>query len=279
MAKTLRDKLTAKVDFTSEEPEEHPIITRFTHKDGDFVMVKVDEVSPNPEQPRQHFDPEADKELTNSIKEKGVLQPVIIRVDKESKQIYLVAGERRLRASKKAGLDKIPAIVTTGDPGEIALIENIQREDLSPIDVAEASNNLMSKHKYTQAKLANVLGKSTASVSEILSLNKLPDKIKSECRQNKNYPRRLLYSIARQPNPEKMFALFKQYKDMGLTSDEVKKLASKKSQKQKLTVEDLFLAKAKGLYQSLKKLNLNEIQPDMRHPLERLKKLLEDILK
>jgi hypothetical protein len=66
---------------------------------------------------------------------------------------------------------------------------------------------------------------------------------------------------------------------MGLTSDEVKKLASKKSQKQKLTVEDLFLAKAKGLYQSLKKLNLNEIQPDMRHPLERLKKLLEDILK
>ena len=103
-----------------------------------------------PDQPRKTFNEESLSELADSVKQKGVLQPVIIKNDLEG-NIYLVAGERRLRAARLAGLREIPAMVTKGNPAEIALIENIQREDLNPVEEAEASW-MTEKPEYKKSK-------------------------------------------------------------------------------------------------------------------------------
>ena len=108
------------------------------HKKKDRIyLLDISEILDNPYQPRQYFDPAALDELTESIRLKGVIQPIVVRED-EAGAIYLVAGERRLKASNNAGLTTIPAIFTDGNPLEISLIENLQRENLKPIEEAEA---------------------------------------------------------------------------------------------------------------------------------------------
>jgi ParB family transcriptional regulator, chromosome partitioning protein len=280
MAESLRNKLkNKKVDFEREEPEEHPIITRFTYREGDFVMVKVDEVLPNPDQPRQHFDQNSLTELSQSIKEKGVLQPVIVRVERENEKIYLVAGERRWRASKEAGLEKIPAMVTTGDPLEIALIENLQREDLNPLEEAKALDRLMKEHNYTQESLASVVGKSRTTVTEILSLNRLPGIIKEECTRGTIYPRRILIEVAKQKSPKKMIELFNKVKKLHLTSEEVRKMTRVAASKEKYSTEDIVFVRLKSLYKYLTSIDLDAFSSDKKSSLEKLKSLLEQILK
>jgi ParB family chromosome partitioning protein len=280
MAESSRDKLkNKKVDFEREEPEEHPIITRFTYKEGDFVMVKVNEVLPNPDQPRQHFDQKSLMELSQSIKEKGVLQPVIVRIDRENDKIYLVAGERRWRASKEAGLEKIPAIVTTGDPLEIALIENLQREDLNPLEEAEALERLMKEHNYTQEGLASIVGKARTTVTEILSLNRLPGVIKEECTRDNKYTRRTLIEVAKQKSPEKMIALFNQIKQLNLTSVEARKITRASAFKRKSSAEDIVFARLKSLHKYLASVDLDVFSSDKKSSLMILRSLLEEILK
>lgn len=128
--------------------------------EGEVVQkLKLIEVEPNRDQPRRNFDEEAIEDLSNSIKEYGVIQPII--VTKQDNYYKIVAGERRWRASKKAGLTEIPAIVRDYDEqrnNEIALIENIQREDLNPIEKATAIRELLDKYNLTQQKLADKLG-------------------------------------------------------------------------------------------------------------------------
>ena len=125
--------------------------------EGEVVQkLKLIEVEPNRDQPRRNFDEEAIEDLSNSIKEYGVIQPII--VTKQDNYYKIVAGERRWRASKKAGLTEIPAIVRDYDEqrnNEIALIENIQREDLNPIEKATAIRELLDKYNLTQQKLAD----------------------------------------------------------------------------------------------------------------------------
>ena len=131
---TTREKLakkTSKLAQPREEHEGHPADLN-DFQEGAFYQINVDLILPNPDQPRKFFDQERLAELSESIKQKGVLQPIIIRRS-EDVQVYLVAGERRWRAAKIAELEKIPAILTKGNPAEIALIENLQRENLSPI--------------------------------------------------------------------------------------------------------------------------------------------------
>jgi ParB family chromosome partitioning protein len=233
----VRKKLFSKsVDLTKKkirEGEEHPVTGILGYPDGAYMTVGVREVLPNEDQPRKHFDKQALTELTRSIKEKGVLQPILIRVDRENEKVFLVAGERRLRAAKDAGLEKIPAIVTTGEPAEIALIENLQREDLNPIEEAEALSRLMDKHNYTQEKLSSVIGKDRTSVTSTLTLNRLPQEIKSQCLGPNTYPKRLLIEVARQKTPEAMHSLFNQIKQLGLKSDQVKAMVRKKIKKTK----------------------------------------------
>ncbi|UFJ40438.1 ParB/RepB/Spo0J family partition protein [Brevibacillus humidisoli] len=149
-------------------------------EEGDQVTeVAVAEIRPNPYQPRKEFDPEALQELAESIKEHGIIQPLIVR--KSIKGYELVAGERRLRAAKEAGLATVPVVIKTYSDQqlmEIALIENLQRENLNPIEEAEAYQKLIDHCSYTQDELAQKVGKSRPHVANMLRLLHLPERIR-----------------------------------------------------------------------------------------------------
>ena len=141
--------------------------------------INIDDIRSNPYQPRKTFDIESLNELAKSIKEYGVVQPIIVK--KSIKGYELVAGERRTKAAKIAGLKKIPAIIKDFDDQEmmeIALVENIQREDLNPIDEATSISIIIKLRGYTQEEFANKFGKSRTYVTNILGLLKLPDEVK-----------------------------------------------------------------------------------------------------
>ncbi len=151
---------------------------------GQTEEIEIDKIRPNPYQPRTSFDPERLKELVASIKEKGVVQPVILRVKGEGYE--LVAGERRLRAAREVGLAKIPAVIreiAESEMLEIALIENIQREELNSIEEAEAYQQLVSHFGFTQEDLAQKVGKDRSSVVNSLRLLKLPPQIQDLLRK------------------------------------------------------------------------------------------------
>lgn len=141
--------------------------------------VAVADIRPNPYQPRKEFAPEALKELAESIKEHGIIQPLIVR--KSIKGYELVAGERRLRAAKEAGLTTVPVVIKSYSDQqlmEIALIENLQRENLNPIEEAEAYQKLIDHCSYTQDELAQKVGKSRPHVANMLRLLNLPQPIR-----------------------------------------------------------------------------------------------------
>ena len=147
--------------------------------EGNVTEVNIGDIRSNPYQPRKTFDIESLNELAKSIKEYGVVQPIIVK--KSIKGYELVAGERRTKAAKIAGLKKIPAIIKDFDDQEmmeIALVENIQREDLNPIDEATSISNIIKLRGYTQEEFANKFGKSRSYVTNILGLLKLPDEVK-----------------------------------------------------------------------------------------------------
>ncbi|MCL4499077.1 MAG: ParB/RepB/Spo0J family partition protein [Chloroflexi bacterium] len=154
------------------------LIPAATEETGGGSEIHVDEVSPNPNQPRRRFDERSIAELATSIKEHGVIQPIIVRQAERGYEI--VAGERRWRAAQAAGLQKIPAIirmVSEEKALEVALIENIQREDLNPIDEATAYRRLMDECHLTQDELADKVGKSRSAIANQLRLLNLPDAI------------------------------------------------------------------------------------------------------
>ncbi len=133
--------------------------------------IEVNEVKPNPSQPRQHFDEEAFRELVESVKKMGVIQPIVVRV--KGFEYELVAGERRWRAAKEAGLKTIPAVVKQVDEAdslEIALVENLHREDLNAIEEARAYHELVTRYGLTQEELADKIGKSRSAVANSLRL-------------------------------------------------------------------------------------------------------------
>ena len=148
-------------------------------KENEIVKaLKITEVEPNREQPRKKFDNEALEELSESIKQYGVLQPII--VTKKDDYYQIVAGERRWRASKKAGLKEIPAIIREYDERtnrEIALIENIQREDLNPIEKAIGIKQLMDSYGLTQQKVADILGKSRSGIANTVRILNLDERV------------------------------------------------------------------------------------------------------
>ena len=141
--------------------------------------LKINEIEPNKEQPRKQFDQEKLKGLADSIKQHGVVQPIIVK--KNENGYSIIAGERRWRAAKIAGLKTIPAIIkdlTTREIIEIALIENIQREDLNPVEEAEAYKKLIDEHGLTQEALSKVVGKSRAAIANSIRLLTLSEAVK-----------------------------------------------------------------------------------------------------
>ncbi len=155
-------------------------------KGEEVIKIDIEKILRNEQQPRKVFDNEALKDLSASIKEKGVLQPVIVsRVGDGT--FRLIAGERRWRAAHVAGLKKIPALikeVSSQDSLEIALIENIQREDLNPMETAEALSRLTTDYNLTQEALSRRVGKDRATIANYLRILKLPDEIKSFINSN-----------------------------------------------------------------------------------------------
>ncbi len=146
--------------------------------ENEIQMIKVEDIRSNPYQPRIHFDNEALKELADSIKQHGIVEPIIVK--KSIKGYELVAGERRTKAAKMAGVDKVPAIVkefTDEEMMEIALLENIQRVDLTPIEEAKAYKNFIDKMGLTQDELANRFGKSRSYITNMLGLLGLPKQV------------------------------------------------------------------------------------------------------
>ncbi len=191
-----------------------------------IVMVMLDALVPSPFQPRRVFDESALNDLVESIREKGVLQPLLVRPNPQKKEGYeIIAGERRFRASQKAGLTQVPVIIKNFDDKaalEVALIENLQREDLNAIEEAEAYVRLLDEFKYTQEELSRVVGKSRSYVANMMRLLELPESIKkmlSEKQMTVGHARSLLTA----KNPEK---LAKEIVKKGLSVRETEKLAA-----------------------------------------------------
>jgi ParB family chromosome partitioning protein len=182
-----------------------------TYDKGTLYHLKLDDLQNDPNQPRKYLDPKALRDLVDSIKDKGVLQPILFRVDEDG-TLFIVAGERRLEAAKEAGLKTIPAILVEGNHDEIALIENILREDLTAIEFAEALERIQKEHDYTQEQLIPIIGKAKSTVSEILSLNKLPDAVKKECRKDKEISRNVLIEIAKKKTIKGMLTAYEKIK-------------------------------------------------------------------
>lgn len=152
----------------------------------EIIQVKLDELRPNPYQPRKVFDESKLDELSSSIKEHGVFQPIIIK--KSIKGYEIIAGERRVKASKKAGLETVPAIIrdfSDEEMMEIALLENLQRENLNSIEEAAAYKKLIENLGITQDELAKKLGKSRSHITNMIGLLSLPDEVKELITDNK----------------------------------------------------------------------------------------------
>jgi len=151
------------------------------------LEISIYDIDPNPDQPRRNFDKESIQDLSKSIQEHGVVQPIIVKPSNKNRYT-IVAGERRWRAAREAGLDSIPVIIRDFDDKEmleIALIENLQREDLNPIEEAEGISSLIENYGLTQEQVAQRLGKSRPSIANSLRLLKLPDQVKKLLEEEK----------------------------------------------------------------------------------------------
>lgn len=156
---------------------------------GSERMIAIEKIRPNPDQPRRDFTEEHLKELTDSVREKGIIQPLILREVVGKLDTYeIVAGERRWRAAQGAQLHEVPAIIrdyTDTEVLEVAIIENIQRADLNPIEEAAGYRQLMDRFGHTQEKIAEALGKSRSHIANLLRLLNLPDDVQSMLRNGK----------------------------------------------------------------------------------------------
>lgn len=149
-------------------------------------LIELNRITPNRNQPRERFDPEELEDLAASIRTAGVLQPILVRALGDGRY-ELIAGERRLRAARQAGLDRIPALTQSADEEqslELALIENIQRQQLNPIEEARAFSTLMNQHGLTQEAVAEKLGRKRSSIANTLRLLRLPAPVQEMMREN-----------------------------------------------------------------------------------------------
>ncbi len=190
-------------------------------------MIPVEQIRPNPEQPRKALGDL--RELADSIRQKGVLEPLLVRFVPREDCFYIISGERRYHAARAAGLREVPCIEKSADEAEtleISLIENIQRKDLTPFEEADGLQRLAEQFDYSHEELAKKLGKARSSVSETLSLRNIPESLRKKCVENGITTKSLLLQIARQPTEHRMLELFARILQSGLTRDEARKVRS-----------------------------------------------------
>lgn len=187
-------------------------------------MISIDLIEPNPNQPRQQMGDLS--ELTASIREKGILEPLIVR--RRGEQYQIISGERRYQAAIQAKLSEVPCVerdVDDKETVEIALVENLQRKDLTPFEEAEALSYLVATYEYTHEELAQHLGRSRSTITEMLSLATMPDEVKKLCRLADISSKSLLLQIVRQGNTEKMVSLIEKISSEGMNREQARTLS------------------------------------------------------
>ena len=187
-------------------------------------MIPVDQIRPNPDQPRKALGDLRD--LSDSIREKGVLEPLLVRFVPREDCYYIISGERRYHASRAAGLREVPCIEKMADDAEtleIALIENIQRKDLTPFEEADGLHRLATQFEYTHEDVAKKIGRARSSVTETLSLRNIPESLRKKCVEHGIISKSLLLQIARQPTEKKMIEMMHRIMQGGLTRDEARR--------------------------------------------------------
>ena len=204
-------------------------VEELTKRSGRHIgtMLPLEFIEPNAEQPRTSLG--NIEELAASIREKGVLEPILVRSIGPNRY-QIISGERRFRAATLAGVDEIPAIeldVDDKEQLEIALIENIQRKDLTPFEEAEGFYVLQQKFGYTHEKISHVIGKSRTTITESLSINDIPPRIRAMCREAGITSKSILVQIARAGDEEAMEDVVRRYAAGELTRDEVRKQTAK----------------------------------------------------
>lgn len=192
-------------------------------------MIPLSQIEANPDQPRTTLGNL--EELTSSIREKGVLEPILVR-EREGGKYEIISGERRFRAATAAGLEEIPAIELDADDREvleIALVENIQRKDLTPFEEAEGFWVLQQKFGYTHEKISQVIGKSRTTITETLQINDIPDRIRVLCRQAGISSKSLLVQISRAGDEAAMEQMVARIAAGEMSREEARKQTSKKA--------------------------------------------------
>ena len=187
-------------------------------------MIPVEQIRPNPDQPRKAIGDL--RELTDSVREKGVLEPLLVRFVRREDCYYLISGERRYHAARAAGLREVPCIEKTADDAEtleIGLIENIQRKDLTAFEEADGLHRLATQFEYTHEDVARKIGRARSSVTETLSLLNIPDGLRKKCVEQGIASKSLLLQIARQPTEKKMVEMLRRILQGGLTRDEARR--------------------------------------------------------
>jgi len=203
------------------------ISTEEVHAGGSSSIneIAIEKIQANPNQPRREFDPEALRELADSIREIGIIQPITLRkIDDETYQI--IAGERRWRASQMAGLKNIPAYIRTADDEnmmQMALVENIQREDLNAIEIALAYQNLIEQYHLTQDKLSEKVGKNRATIANYLRLLKLPAQVQVAL-QNKEVDQGHARALLGLAQPSLQVKLFGEIRENGYSVRQVEEM-------------------------------------------------------
>ena len=192
-------------------------------------MIALEKLDPNPEQPRVEIGDLED--LTASIREKGVLEPLLVKPSRLSGRWMIIAGERRWRAAREAGIREVPCIEMDVDDravAEIALIENMQRKDLTPWEEADGLRALCERFGYTHEEVARKVGKSRSTVTEALSIATLPEDIRQQCRHADIAAKTLLLEIVRQPDEASMRQITEEIALRGMTRDDAR--ASRRAQ-------------------------------------------------
>lgn len=196
-------------------------------------MIPLDRLEPNPNQPRIEIGDLTD--LINSIREKGVLEPLLVRPSEVGGRFMIISGERRYRAAREAGLRELPCIEMDVDDravAEIALIENLQRKDLTAFEEADGLLVLVERYGYTHEEISKKIGKARSSVTESLAIASLPPDVRELCRRADIASKSLLLQVVRQTDKETMEAFVKRVHERGLTRDEARKERSKKQTRQ-----------------------------------------------
>jgi ParB family chromosome partitioning protein len=210
-------------------------VDELTRRSGRHIgtMLPLDVVEPNAEQPRTQLG--NIEELAASIREKGVLEPILVRQIGPNRY-QIISGERRYRAASLAGLDEIPAIeldVDDKEQLEIALIENIQRKDLTPFEEAEGFLALQQKFGYTHEKISQVIGKSRTTITETLLINDIPDRIRAMCREAGVSNKSVLVQVARAGTEEAMEQVVRGFAAGELTREDLRRQTAAKPEPKK----------------------------------------------